>query len=162
MSIEELLQQMEEYRLRREQRDHRPDWLKDFVHQAADVFEPLTNVGRVGYECHGDERGWTVCMYLGTTEIVGGPRDGQIDHAGFRVDLDRLKSLMETTTRFEWYSVADPGHSTGHANSEIRSLISLHGTITGGHEIKLELLATPPRYVGPGLHDRMSGGVLEA
>ena len=72
MSIEELLEQMEQYRLRREQRDCRPEWLKGFIQQASSLFEPLTHVGRVGYACQFDERGWTVCMYLGTTEIVGG------------------------------------------------------------------------------------------
>ncbi|MEZ6060369.1 MAG: hypothetical protein R3C19_08415 [Planctomycetaceae bacterium] len=159
MSIEELLQQMEEYRLRREQRDHRPDWLKDFIRQAAELFEPLTNVGRVGYECHGDEHGWTVCMYLGTTEIIGGPRDGQVDHACFQVDLTRLSRLMESTTRFEWYSVTDPLAEVAH--QEIRSLISIHGTIPGGHDVKLELLARPPRHIGPGLQLEGAGGFRE-
>jgi len=159
MSIEELLQQMQEYRLRREQRDHRPDWLKDFIHRTAELFEPLTDVGRVGYECHGDERGWTVCMYLGTTEIIGGPRDGQIDHAGFQIDLNRLSQLMESTTRFEWYSMTDPMDE--ESRQEIRSLISLHGTIPGGHDIKLELLARPPKHAEPGLHLESTGCLRE-
>ncbi|RLS69773.1 MAG: hypothetical protein DWI00_15740 [Planctomycetota bacterium] len=160
MSIEELLLQMEQYRLRREQRDCRPDWLKQFVQQASAVFEPLSHVGRVGYDCQFDERGWTVCMYLGTTEIVGGARDGQIDHASFRIDLNSLTTLFSTVTRFEWYSMG--GSATDVATVEkIRSLICVHGSVGGAHEVRLELLATPPDFIGPGLHCRPDGAIYE-
>ena len=159
MSIEELLEQMEQYRLRREQRDFRPDWLKDFVQLAASLFEPLTHVGRVGYDCQLDERGWTVCMYLGTTEIVGGAKDGRIDHAAFRVDLSTLHRLFSNINRFEWYSVTDPQRSE-QADS-VRSLVCIHGTGCAGHEVRLELLASPPDFVGPGLHFRPDGSMYD-
>ncbi len=157
MSIEELLIQMEQYRLRREQRDFRPEWLKKFVQRAAGVFEPLTHVGRVGYDCQYDERGWTVCMYLGTTEIVGGAKDGQIDHASFRIDLNSVTTLFCSVTRFEWYSLGDANENTGR----IRSLMCIHGMLTENHEIRLELLATPPNCIGPGLHCRPDGSLYE-
>lgn len=159
MSIEELLLQMEQYRLRREQRDFRPEWLKRFVQQASAVFEPLTHVGRVGYDCQFDERGWTVCMYLGTTEIVGGAKDGQIDHASFRMDLNSVTSLFSLVSRFEWYSL--PTESSSPTSERIRSLVCLHGIVAGAHEVRLELLATPPDFVGPGLHCRPDGAIYE-
>ena len=159
MSIEELLVQMEQYRLRREQRDFRPEWLKVFVQQAAAVFEPLTHVGRVGYDCQFDERGWTVCMYLGTTEIVGGAKDGQIDHASFRIDLVSVTALFSTVKRFEWYSLGDHGSAQG--NEKVRSLMCIHGIVSASHELRLELLATPPDLVGPGLHCRPDGAIYE-
>ncbi len=159
MSIEELLEEMEQYRLRREQRDYRPDWLKLFIQQAAGLFEPLTHVGRVGYDCQCDERGWTVCIYLGTTEIVGGRKDGQIDHAGFRIDLAQISRLFREMTRFEWYSVAA---SAEHPQCErIRCLISVFGTVLSGEDVRLELLAIPPDFVGPGLHCRPDGLIYE-
>ena len=159
MSIEELLEQMEQYRLRREQRDCRPDWLKGFIQQASGLFEPLTHVGRVGYDCQFDERGWTVCMYLGTTEIVGGARDGKIDHASFRIDLTHFSLLFDSMSRFEWYSVAE---SNGQENSDaVRSLIAIHGIAAGGNEVRLELLAVPPDCVKPGLHCRPDGMTYE-
>jgi hypothetical protein len=160
MSIEELLIQMEQYRLRREQRDYRPEWLKKFVEQASAVFEPLTHAGRVGYDCQFDDRGWTVCMYLGTTEIVGGAKDGQIDHASFRIDLNAVSQLFDNVNRFEWYSVTETEKNSKSEVDGIRSLMCLHGT-TGVHEIRLELLATPPRFVGPGLHCRPDGTLYE-
>jgi len=159
MSIEELLEQMEQYRLRREQRDYRPDWLKGFVGQAAGLFEPLTHIGRVGYDCQVDERGWTVCMYLGTTEIVGGAKDGQIDHAGFRIDLAQLTRLFSSVSRFEWYSVAEPAEK--ETIRGIRSLISIHGSTPDAEEIRLELFAAPPQHVRPGLHCRPDGMIYE-
>lgn len=158
MSIEELLEQMEQYRLRKEHRDYRPDWLKQFINNAAGLFDPLTDIGRVGYDCRVDEHGWIVCMYLGATEIVGGAMDGHIDHAGFRIDLQKLQSLFCVVNRFEWYSVAR-GPGDPERNS-VRSLLSLHG-LTGTNEVKLELLAVPPDFVGPGLHCRPSGMIFE-
>ena len=158
MSIEELLEQMEQYRSRREHRDVRPEWLKDFVQRAAVLFEPLTNVGRVGYDCQFDERGWTVCMYLGTTEIVGGSRDGQIDHAAFRMDLTAITSLFATIVRFEWYSVEDRTAVTG---TPLKSLICVHGEVSTGETVRLELMALPPQSIRPGLHCRPDGTIYE-
>ena len=148
MSIEKLLKQMEEYRSRREQRDNRPEWLVDFIKCAAELFEPLTNVGRVGYECQGHERGWTVCMYLGTTEIIGGPKDGQIEHASFSVDLTRLTNLFKKIDRLEWYSVANDKEAS--FDDATRSVLSVHGCVEDSQDVQLELLHAPPRFVGPG------------
>ncbi|MEI7699455.1 MAG: hypothetical protein WCK86_06655 [Planctomycetia bacterium] len=159
MSIEELLEQMEQYRLRREQRDYRPDWLKRFVESVAGLFEPLTNVGRVGYDCQVDERGWTICLYIGTTEIIGGPRDGQIDHASFCIDLLQLQKFFETIDRLEWFSVS--GSATENNPIAVKSLLSVHGKVSGGGQVRLELLGTPPNVVKPGLHLRPDGVLYE-
>ncbi|MCA9034664.1 MAG: hypothetical protein KDA91_06015 [Planctomycetaceae bacterium] len=159
MSIEELLEQMEQYRLRREQQDYRPDWLKQFIRKAACLFEPLADFGRVGYDCRVDERGWILCMYLGATETIGGPLDGHIDHAGFRMDLKHLQSLFVRIDRMEWYSVANKDSRT--PEQSIRSLLSVHGVVGEANEIKLELMAVPPDFVGPGLHCRPNGMIFE-
>ena len=156
MSIEELLEQMEQYRLRKESRDYRPDWLKRFVEQAAALFEPLTNVGRVGFDCRLDDRGWTVCLYLGTTEILGGPRDGQIDHASFCFDVLALMSLFSSVSRLEWYSVAV---ETGPA--PLKSFLSVHGIVLSGELVRMEVQGVPPQETGPGLHLRPDGMLYE-
>ncbi|MEP3479436.1 MAG: hypothetical protein ABJZ55_09330 [Fuerstiella sp.] len=148
MSIDELLQQLGEYEAKKELRDNRPEWLDAFVHQIAEVFEPLSTVGRVGFECQADERGWLVSMFLGTTEIIGGPRDGQIDHAGFLIDIVQLQQQFQTVERFEWYSVAE---SDPRFNEPIRSLLVMSGQVEEGHNVRLELLSSPPKYVDSGL-----------
>jgi hypothetical protein len=149
MSIEKLLQQMEDYKTRREQRDHRPTWLKDFIRDVADSFEPLANVGRVGFDCQADERGWLVSMYLGTTEIIGGPKDGQIEHVGFRIDIQQLLLLFNDVSRCEWYSVGN--ECDERFEQAVRSLLSVTGQVTSEHCVRLELLGVPPKYVGPAL-----------
>ncbi|MCA9062565.1 MAG: hypothetical protein KDA96_05885 [Planctomycetaceae bacterium] len=164
MSIEELLEQMEQYRLRREQRDYRPQWLKQFIHQAAELFEPLAHDGRVGCDSRLDDRGWLVRMYLGATETVGGALDGDVQHAAFRLDLTLLGSLFESVQRFEWYSLTTdrPAVPVQTIPPRSRSLITIAGTVTGNHEMKLELLATPPEEAGPGLHVRPDGTISVA
>ena len=149
MSIEELLQQMEEYRSRRKKNDHRPKWLRVFIHQMAEMFEPLAYSGRVGFDCQAGDNGWIVTMYLGTTEIIGGPRDGQIDHVSFRVDLTRLVRQFKSVERLEWYSVSNEGDD--RFNDSTRSLLSVVGQLDNLQTIQLELLATPPKYVESGL-----------
>ena len=156
MSIDKLLKQMEEYRARRELRDNRPEWLVAFIKTAAELFEPLSSVGRVGYECQGHERGWTVCMYLGTTEIIGGPKDGQIEHAGFSVDLTKLTTLFSRIDRLEWYSVANENHD--RFEDATRSVLSAHGFVNDTNHVQLELLHAPPRFAGPGF--KLRGGDL--
>ena len=149
MSIEELLEQMEEYRARRGAKDHRPGWLKDFVRTTAEVFEPLEHAGRVGFDCQAGDDGWIVTMYIGTTEIVGGPRDGQIDHVGFRIDLSVMTRLFDSLERLEWYSVSNKHDN--RFNEATRSLLSVVGTVANNQKVRLELLGAPPKYVGPGL-----------
>lgn len=149
MSIEELLQQMEEFAARRKQKDYLPTWLRDFIKSAADVLEPLEYTGRAGFDCQLGERGWIVTIYLGTSEIIGGPRDGQIDHVSFRVELHRLMRLFTDIERLEWYSVSNA--TDDRFSSDTRSLISVIGTVIDDQIVQLELLGTPPRYVGPGL-----------
>ena len=139
---------MEEYRSRREQRDSRPEWLVTFIKTAAELFEPLTNVGRVGFDCQGHERGWTVCMYLGTTEIIGGPKDGQIEHASFSVDLTRLTELFLKIDRLEWFSIANEQNE--RFDDATRSVLSVHGLVDETNQVQLELLHAPPRFAGPG------------
>lgn len=159
MSIEELLELLEQGRSRKDSRDYRPVWLKKFIAGIADVFEPLNCLGRVGYDCQLDERGWTVCLYLGTTEIIGGPRDGQVDHVSFRFDVLRLQQAFSKVTRLEWYSVAEG--SGERSGTPVRSLLSVHGTPHGGDQIRLELLGVPPLVVQPGLHLRTDGVFYE-
>lgn len=158
MSIDELLQQMEDYRNRREERDHRPEWLRQFVIDAADLFEPLSSVGRVGYDCQADERGWTICMYLGTTEIIGGPKDGQIEHAGFMIDMKQLMQMFTAVHRFEWYSLSN--ESDERFNEETRSVLTIHGDVQGEGFVQLELLACPPKFVGPGIRKNTNNSDL--
>lgn len=161
MTIDELLEQLQQHRSRQQQRDYRPDWLRQFIARAADLFEPLDAVGRAGYDCQLDERGWTVSLYLGATEVIGGPLDGHIEHASFRINLDDLRRLFHSTEHFEWYSVSRPAADADERR--LRSLLAVHGTVDSAENyVKLEILATPPDCVLPGLHCRPDGTLYES
>ena len=92
--IEDLLEQLEEYRVRREVRDGRPDRITDFITEIAEAFEPLHGVGRVGFDCRVEPSGWLISMYLGSTEVVGGRDDGLKNHAAFNFDVDAAVALF--------------------------------------------------------------------
>jgi len=162
MSIDELLAQLQVHRETRRQRDYRPDWLKTFIQNAANLFEPLEGYGRAGFDCQLDERGWIVSMYLGATEIIGGSRDGHIEHASFRMNLDQLQLLFDKIHHFEWYSLADG--PAANAPFDLRSLVAVHGVLSSGndHQVRLEVLSVPPTVVKPGLHLRPDGDLFES
>jgi hypothetical protein len=90
---------------------------------------------------------------------VGGAKDGRIDHASFRVDLTHISTLFASISRLEWYSVAE----SCELNEQecIRSLITVHGVVANGNEVRLELLSVPPHRVKPGLHYRPDGMIYE-
>ena len=98
-------------------------------------------------------------MYLGTTEIVGGAKDGRIDHASFRIDLTQITLLFTSMSRLEWYSVAESCEL--NEPESIRSIISIHGVVALGNEVRLELLSVPPHKIKPGLHYRPDGMIYE-
>lgn len=158
MSPEELLEQLEKYESRRKLRDHRPDWLRDLIGRIADLFEPLTDVARAGYDCRLDDMGWLVRMYLGTSEIIGGPKDGQIEHASFRLDVQQLIELFESVEQLEWYSISNTDRD--EFGGEVRSILTVVGKAGDGERVQLELLASPPRYAPPGLYMTTNGPQL--
>ena len=93
-------------------------------------------------------------MYLGTTEIIGGPKDGQIEHASFVIDVKHLISMFDDVHRFEWYSLSN--ENDDRFNEATRSVLSIHGKINDTAFVQLELLACPPKFVGPGVRREAS------
>ena len=100
MPINHLLRNLEN----RERRtgDSRPTWLVELIDQAADLFEPLMSVSRVGFDCWPTEKDWMVFLFLGDTEIVGGRDDGRLDPLEFRFDLLGLLDLLEDVQQIQW------------------------------------------------------------
>lgn len=161
MTIDELLAQLQRYESRRRQRDYRPEWLRRLISRSAELIEPLESIGRAGYDCRLDEHGWIVSLYLGCTEVIGGPLDGHIEHASFRINLEDLRSLFHSIRQFEWYSLADRGVETQQHG--LRCLISIQGAIdaAGEQRVRLEILSVPPADIQPGLHCRPDGTLYE-
>lgn len=92
--VDSLLQQMEEYRLRREVRDARPDPITTFISDVAELFEPFYGVGRVGFDCQAAAQDWVISLYLGSTEVVGGREDGLHQNPAFHFDVHTAMSMF--------------------------------------------------------------------
>ncbi|MHC4876906.1 MAG: hypothetical protein ACYTGL_10435 [Planctomycetota bacterium] len=102
------MKQMENWQPGQKQRDVRPDWLTTVIEETAELFEPLTGVARVGFDCQLEEDTWVVRMYLGTSEIVGGPFDGQMRPMSFEIDLQRLFARFKDISPSAEKSTATP------------------------------------------------------
>ncbi|MGH7130251.1 MAG: hypothetical protein ACREIV_16900, partial [Planctomycetaceae bacterium] len=58
MPVNHLIRQVELYRERRRERDVRPAAVTEFIEAAAELFEPLMEEGRVGFDCCAGEQRW--------------------------------------------------------------------------------------------------------
>lgn len=146
--IKHLLKQLESFAEQRPERDVRPEWLSHFVQQVAELFAPLSGVGRVGYECQFDETCWEARMYLGTLEIVGGKEDGQAKHLSFEFDLHRMLGCFSRIEGFAW-NVFSSGQSSS-------SFLTVQGLV-GDNPVRLKLYSRPPQGTGPALRQHLDG-----
>lgn len=153
LPVQHLLKQVEIYRSKRSQRDVRPDWLTAFIDAIAELFEPVEDDGRVGFDCHPGEDGWTVGVYLGRTEIVGGPDDGQSRYAGFRFDLLPLLEQFSEIERFRWSAFPDGGEDEDAA---LLSFVTIEGCVQD-QSLRLRICAIPPADAGPGFRQYPDG-----
>jgi hypothetical protein len=153
LSARHLLQQIETDRSKRAKRDIRPQWLTALVESAAELFEPVAEVGRVGFDCRLDEQGWSATLYLGSVELVGGKTDGQAQRPGFQFDL---KALLECFCRVDDVSWSVLDHSDGQEDPGPQSLLSIDGCV-GENFVRMEIHSTSPPPVGPGLRRLPNG-----
>ena len=155
LPVRHLIKQVEIYRSTRSQRDVRPEWVTAFIERIADLFEPLADEGRVGFDCHLSEEGWTVGLYLGGTEIVGGPEDGESRYAGFQFDLLPLLDQFSEIERFRWSAFPD-----GSAGAVAASLafVTIEGLV-GDQRLRLRIQSTPPADAGPAFRQFPDGRI---
>ncbi len=150
MPVKHLLKQLELYRSTRKNRDIRPQWLTDLIGRVSELFNPVDDLARVGFECRLTEDAWELLLFLGSTEIVGGPEDGQTRFANFRFDLLTLIDNFTQVDRIEWNVQSEP-----ETESE-RSHVQIAGWIDE-EPLRLRIFATPPADVGPGIRAHLNG-----
>jgi hypothetical protein len=156
LSARHLLRQVEFDRSKRTKRDIRPEWLTALVESAAELFEPMSDVGRVGFDCRLDEQGWSAALYLGAVELVGGKSDGQTEGVGFHFDL---KALLEQFSRIDDLSWTVVGKAEEGQNPPPSSFLLIDGAI-GENRVRLTIHAAAPPSVGSGLR-RLADGRFE-
>jgi hypothetical protein len=156
LSARHLLQQIESDRSKRTKREIRPDWLTALVERIAELFDPVDEFGRVGFECRLDEEGWFVALYLGAVEIVGGRADGQVECAAFRFDLKSLLDGFTDVDRIEWHVV---DQRNGSSDPGARSFLAVDGLV-GTNRVRMSIYSAAPEAAGPALR-RLPDGRLE-
>ena len=101
---------------------------------------------RVGFDCQLEEETWVVRMYLGTTEIVGGPMDGQMRPMSFEIDLQTLFARFQDIDEFFWSVFPE---NAEHVD-EPQAYVTISGKVDG-NSVRIHLFATSPEEVGPGM-----------
>lgn len=153
LPVQHLIRQVETRRTLRQRRDARPQWVTQFIDTVADCFEPLADVGRVGFFTQPDDNGWLVTMYLGRTEIVGGKEDGTRRPMSFHFDLQAMASCFSQLTALRWTACPDvPASGSDDPGSVLRA----EGLIDG-KPLRLIVTAVPPETAGPGLRQYPDG-----
>jgi hypothetical protein len=154
MPVKHLLKHLESYRNRRNNRDIRPAWVTQFVNSAAELFEPVEDVGRVGFDCQIVDDCWEVALYLGSTEIVGGREDGESRYSGYYFDVRALMALLHEVEEMQLASTADSDYED--VASVPRTVLTIDGRIDE-NRLRVRVHSIPPADVGPGLRRHVDG-----
>lgn len=149
LPVQHLMKQIENFQPRGGDRDLRPEWVSRLIERVAELFEPLEDIGRVGFDCHLSDDCWIVEMYLGSTELVGGPADGQRRFSDFRFDLRALVGLFEEVERFRWTALCAADGEEENASAGPSS-ITVEAKL-GDNPVRLQLYSVPPPDSAPGL-----------
>ncbi len=157
LPIQHLMKQMEKFSSEQINIKCRPSWLSSFVDEVADIFNPTDEVGRVGFDCQFSEECWEVGLFLGSTEIVGGQRDGQFIAANFQFDLLQLLDRFESVNRFH-FNFLEPSASAGECDSS-SAYITIEGHLADLDVVRLNVYATPPAEAGPGFRKSHDGKI---
>ncbi len=151
LPVKHLLKQLEIYRTTRRNRDIRPQWLTDLIGQLSELFDPRDDVARVGFDCRLTEEAWELSLFLGRTEIVGGPEDGQTRLANFRLDLRALMDNFRSIDQMQWH--ANPHCEEGEEHA---SYLQITGSIDE-EPLNLRIFDAPPTGVKPGIRTHQNG-----
>ena len=151
--VNHLLQQVAAHRARRGQRDRRPPWITRLIGVLAELFEPLVGVGRVGFDCQLLEDSWSIGLYLGRTELVGGRNDGDSRHADFQFDVQDLLSQFTLVEQCVWNARANP---PANNDDDAYSTLTVSG-LMNDHSVQVHIFSHPPIDAGPGLRQFPNG-----
>ncbi|HUG90416.1 MAG TPA: hypothetical protein VML55_06265 [Planctomycetaceae bacterium] len=160
--VRHLIRQLDTLRSGRKPRDRRPDWLVEFINAAADRFDPLAGVGRVGFESRAVEGRWEVVLYLGSTEVVGGAQDGESLPAAFSFDLLGLLRSFTQVQQLSWTARPRGGDEDGGdggeggADRRLDARVTIEGFV-GEQPLLLQVCSLPPEEAGPGFRQYANG-----
>jgi hypothetical protein len=120
-----------------------PAWLKELADRAALLLMPVDLLAPVGCHFCRVGRTWEVTLFVASTQIVGGRRDGVLRHSRFRVDLKELLALFSKVRECTWQPL-----SLG-SSDQLGPHLSIEGTCQR-HDVWLRILSRAPRGYEPG------------
>ncbi len=156
LAIRHLIRQVEESAGRRGERKP-PAWLADFVESAAGLFEPFSGIARPGFECRRGEDRWEIALFLGKTEVVGGPQDGELTPVNFMFDAAGLSRLFERLDTLRWNAFPDC-HVCSEEELDLSFLIA-EGLVQG-ELVSVQIHAGPPHAAGPAMKRYSDGSYV--
>jgi hypothetical protein len=127
-----------------EAEDPCPDWINEFVEDVGIGIE--TGDVETAYSIYGPNKAdpktvddpWIVQFYPALSEIVGGPDDGTVVHAGLEVDLISVQEAFEDVEDMRWNS------GVGFDETPYEgAILEVKGTYDG-NDVTLQIYDKPP------------------
>ncbi len=118
-----------------------PKWLGELATLATQAFHSQSLLAPVGCHFHRNDEvtptQWEVTLFISSTEVYGGARDGQCVFSHFMVDLRDLMSAFDVVESCYWQaqSQADDDQLGPHVGVDGRFR---------GHSVWLRITAKPP------------------
>ncbi len=156
LAVHHLIRQVEADRLR--SRDHKPGWLTEMIDELANLFEPISISGRVGYDCQWNNDHWALTMYLGRVEMVGGMSDGLQKPLNFEFDVRMLLKYFEAIEKITMTATPDlEANDTELRTSPAGLLVS---GIVADQRLVVTILEQAPLGTDAGLQMHADGRVV--
>ena len=115
-----------------------PEWLQEFADAVALQINPVDLLAPVGcHFCFADET-WEIALFVSSTQIVGGKKDGVLRHSRFNVDLQSVLKLFSDVRSISWQALPMA------ADDELGPHLSIEGS-RAGNSVWLRILSRSPK-----------------
>ncbi|MFZ9090432.1 MAG: hypothetical protein ACO3FE_10095 [Planctomycetaceae bacterium] len=133
-----------------------PPWLKWFVNDAVKGIVHRADSAPIGCHFFHDTESdlWEVTLFVGRSEVVGGPWDGTVVPTGLEVDVTRVAAAFDVLPDISWQA------EKVLADDELGPHISLCG-ISREQKIWFRILQNAPDWSGIGRVLHAESGDIE-
>lgn len=144
MSQEDLESKIDDVEIREPQP---PQWLGELATLATQAFHSQSQLAPVGCHFHKNDEveptEWEVTLFVSSTEVYGGARDGQCAFSHFMVDLRDLMAAFDVVESCYWQA------QTMTDDDQLGPHVGVEGLFQG-HSVWLRITAQPPSEFEPG------------
>jgi len=156
LAVQHLIRQVEADRSR--PRDRKPGWLTEMIDELANLFEPISISGRVGFNCQWNNDHWDLQMYLGRVEMVGGVSDGLQKPLNFEFDVRMLMKYFTSVDRMTLTAIPDASADEESLRSAPAGLM-ISGLVAD-QQLVLTILEQAPMETAAAMQMRSNGKVI--